>query len=97
MRLLFQGYRRLLTNPKYSIWVILASLLYLISPIDLSPDLIPLLGQIDDVALIVLMVSAAGQWLTQQGLNGQAAANAREEEDESVKTTVDVKAVEIDG
>ena len=85
-----------MNRKQYSLWVILASLLYLISPIDLSPDLIPLLGQIDDVALIVLMVSAAGQWLTQQGLNGQAAANAREE-DESVKNTVDVKAVEIDG
>ncbi|NEQ43272.1 MAG: DUF1232 domain-containing protein [Leptolyngbya sp. SIOISBB] len=94
MRYLFQGYRRLLTHPQYGIWVFLGSLLYLISPIDISPDLIPLVGQIDDVALIVLMVSAASQWLSQQFLNAPAADS--NPEDDSVTETVDVKAVEVD-
>lgn len=95
MRYLFQGYRRLLTHPQYGIWVLLGSLLYLVSPIDLSPDLIPLLGQVDDVALIVLMVSAASQWLSQQFLNDSTAENAPQSDD-SVTETVDVKAVEVD-
>lgn len=95
MRYLFQGYRRLLTHPRYGLWVLLGSLLYLVSPIDLSPDLIPLLGQIDDVALIVLMVSAASQWLSQQFLNEQTTENAPQPDD-SVTKTVDVKAVEVD-
>lgn len=94
MRYLFQGYRRLLTHPKYGIWVLLGSLLYLISPIDISPDLIPLLGQIDDVALIVLMVSAGSQWLSQQFLNTQTAEAAPPKD--SVTNTVDVKAVEVE-
>lgn len=95
MRYLFQGYRRLLTHPKYGLWVLLGSLLYLVSPIDISPDLIPLLGQIDDVALIVLMVSAASQWLTQQFLSEQVAEDELGQDD-SVTETVDVKAVEVD-
>ncbi|MGF1459301.1 MAG: YkvA family protein [Leptolyngbyaceae cyanobacterium] len=94
MRYLFQGYRRLLTHPKYGIWVLLASVLYLISPIDISPDLIPLLGQIDDVALIVLMATAASQWLSQQFLSEQPQDSVSQ--DESVRETVDVNAVEIE-
>jgi uncharacterized membrane protein YkvA (DUF1232 family) len=99
MRFLFQGYRRLLTHPKYGIWVMLASLLYLISPIDLSPDLLPLLGQIDDVALIVLMLSVATQWLSQQFLQQSPNADWDAETtqaDETIRETVDVKAVEVD-
>jgi len=95
MRYLFQGYRRLLLHPKFGIWVLLGSLLYLVSPIDLSPDLIPLLGQIDDVALIVLMVTAASQWLSQQFLSAEA-PEASTDHDDSVRETVDVKAVEVD-
>ncbi len=94
MRYLFQGYRRLLTHPQYGIWVFFGSLLYLISPIDISPDLIPLVGQIDDVALIVLMVSAASQWLSQQFLSGQTSES--QPSDDEAAETVDVKAVEVD-
>jgi uncharacterized membrane protein YkvA (DUF1232 family) len=99
MRFLVQGYRRLLTHPKYGIWVMLGSLLYLISPIDLSPDLLPLLGQIDDVALIVLMLAAATQWFSQQFFNAQPEDSWGEESrasDDTIRETVDVKAVEVD-
>lgn len=35
-----------------------AALLYLISPIDVLPDVVPLLGQLDDVSLVVLSLLA---------------------------------------
>jgi uncharacterized membrane protein YkvA (DUF1232 family) len=38
--------------------VIPATLLYLISPLDLVPDLIPVVGQVDDVMLLLLGVVA---------------------------------------
>ena len=38
--------------PWYSIAAIILGFLYLISPIDLVPDMIPVLGQIDDVVII---------------------------------------------
>lgn len=37
----------------------LLSLVYLFMPIDLMPDFIPLLGQLDDVGVIALLISIA--------------------------------------
>lgn len=51
------AYRTILRNPQSRGWVILGSLIYLISPLDFSPDILPILGQIDDVALLALLVS----------------------------------------
>ena len=38
--------------------IVPAALLYVISPIDVLPDLVPLLGQVDDVSLLVLSLIA---------------------------------------
>src|SRR5262249_9019981 len=38
--------------------VIPASLLYLISPLDLIPDFIPVVGQVDDITIVLLAVLA---------------------------------------
>jgi uncharacterized membrane protein YkvA (DUF1232 family) len=98
MRFFIDGYRRLLTHPRYGIWVLLATLLYLVSPIDLSPDVLPLLGQIDDVALIVLLVSAASQWLSQQFLQAQSADSGMDTpiDQPDIRQTIDVDAIEVD-
>jgi uncharacterized membrane protein YkvA (DUF1232 family) len=54
---LHNWYRSLLQNPKYRWWVVGASLIYLVSPIDLAPDFIPFVGLIDDTLIISLLVS----------------------------------------
>ena len=54
---LHNWYRSLLQNPKYRWWVVGASLIYLVSPIDLAPDFIPFIGLIDDTLIISLLVS----------------------------------------
>jgi uncharacterized membrane protein YkvA (DUF1232 family) len=48
-------------NPKYRWWVILGTLLYFISPIDIAPDFIPFVGELDDVILMTLLVSEVSQ------------------------------------
>jgi uncharacterized membrane protein YkvA (DUF1232 family) len=54
-------YRGLLQNPKYRWWVVAASLVYLVSPIDLVPDFLPFAGLIDDTLLISLLVTEVAQ------------------------------------
>jgi uncharacterized membrane protein YkvA (DUF1232 family) len=97
----FGWYRLLMRNPQSRWLVILGSLFYLISPIDLSPDVVPLVGQIDDVILVSLLVSELFQWLLggnsteprdNPGFQSQSAPDIHEQ---NVKT-VDVKAVSID-
>lgn len=56
-------YNALLKHPRYR-WVVMgASLLYLISPIDFSPDLIPIVGWIDDGVVAALLATGITQVL----------------------------------
>ncbi|AFY83649.1 YkvA family protein [Oscillatoria acuminata] len=92
-------YRTVLRNPKYRWTVILASLLYLISPFDISPDFIPILGQIDDVALLFLFVGGISELLTEwmQSLNpSNVTAEVHGESSHPETQTVDVDAVSVD-
>ena len=50
-------YRGALRHPKWRWAIILGSALYLISPIDISPDLIPVIGWIDDGILATLLIT----------------------------------------
>lgn len=65
-QVIYQGFRGLLRNPKYRWWIVLGSLVYLVSPIDVSPDLIPILGQVDDVVLITILLTEFSQWLLEK-------------------------------
>ncbi len=92
-------YRTVLRNPKYRWPVILASLLYLISPLDISPDFIPILGQVDDVALLFLLVGGISELLTNwmQGVNPTPVQQEVHSDSSTAQTqTVDVDAVSID-
>jgi uncharacterized membrane protein YkvA (DUF1232 family) len=60
---LYNWYRNTIRNPKYRWWLILGTFLYLFSPIDVAPDFIPIIGQIDDVVLMTLLVSEVSQML----------------------------------
>ncbi len=56
-------YRSILRNPKYRWWIIAGSLIYLISPIDISPDFIPIIGWIDDGLVATLLVAELSDFL----------------------------------
>ena len=47
----YNWYRDTIRNPKYRWWIILGTLVYLLSPFDISPDFLPILGEIDDFVL----------------------------------------------
>ena len=90
---LYNWYRNLIRNPKYRWWVILGTLAYLFSPIDLVPDFFPFVGQIDDVAVLGLLIAEVSQLLTER-------LKARQDDVESASHAQDTAAtnqtVEVD-
>ncbi|HNW38268.1 MAG TPA: YkvA family protein [Methanosarcina vacuolata] len=46
--------------PWWFIGAVIFAVLYIISPFDLIPDFIPILGQLDDVAVLLLCVRSMG-------------------------------------
>lgn len=63
---LYKLYRSLLRNSKYRWIVILGSLLYLVSPIDLVTDALPVVGWLDDGAIVALLATEVSQILLEQ-------------------------------
>jgi uncharacterized membrane protein YkvA (DUF1232 family) len=61
MTSIYSWYRNTLRNPKYRWWIVLGTLVYLISPFDIAPDFIPFVGEIDDVMLATLLVTEVSQ------------------------------------
>lgn len=60
---LYDWYRNAIRHPQYRWWVMLGTVIYLISPIDIAPDFIPILGQIDDVMVAGLLFTELSQML----------------------------------
>ncbi len=54
-------FKRLLRKSKYRWFIIFGSLVYLVSPLDISPDLFPVIGWIDDGLLATLVVTELTQ------------------------------------
>lgn len=90
---LYGFYRNAIRNPKYRNWIILGTLVYVLSPFDLSPDFFPLAGQIDDFFLLSIMLTEVSQMLL-SGLKNKKEKNQSTENFTS--KTVDVDAVSLD-
>ena len=59
---LYAWYRRTIRHPKWRWWLVAGTLVYLVMPVDLLPDiLLPGIGFIDDMALVGLMVAELSQ------------------------------------
>jgi uncharacterized membrane protein YkvA (DUF1232 family) len=95
MKSLYNWYRGAIRNPKYRLWIIFGTLVYLLSPIDISPDFIPVVGEIDDVLLMTLMVTEVSQLLIERfkaTKTDTVASNS-----EAANETIEVEAVSADG
>ncbi|MGB3300079.1 MAG: YkvA family protein [Phormidesmis sp.] len=92
-------YRKALKHSKYRWVVIFGTLLYLVSPLDISPDVFPVLGWIDDGLVATLLVTEVSSLISENlkrkrkpetAFNTQTVVHLDREGDETVKTiTVD--------
>ena len=84
-------YRNTIRHPKYRWFLIVGSLIYLLDPFDLSPDMLPVVGLIDDGLVATVLVTEVSQLLRDriqaQKVKTSVAANS------SGATVVDVTAV----
>jgi uncharacterized membrane protein YkvA (DUF1232 family) len=96
---IYTWYRETLRNPKYRWWIILGTMAYLVSPIDIAPDFLPIVGQIDDVAIAVLLISEISQMSIDYFKSRQnqtaSASEATASPSEAKASTVDVDAVSV--
>lgn len=88
---LYDWYRDAIRHPKYRWLVMLGTVIYLISPIDIAPDFIPILGQIDDVMLAGLLFTELSQMVIGK-LQSRKENNINTPTEDSGNKTVDVDA-----
>lgn len=63
---LYNWYRATLRNSKYRWVIVLGSLLYLVSPLDLATDVVPIIGWLDDGVIVTVLVTEVSQLLLEQ-------------------------------
>ena len=90
---LYAWYRSVLRNPKYRWWVVLGTALYFLSPIDVVPDFLPIVGELDDVFLLTLLVSEVSQMVI-EGFKARKGTTT-EQNNSATTNTVDVDAVSL--
>lgn len=78
----YNWYRGALRHPQWRWAIILGTAFYLISPIDISPDIIPIVGWLDDGILATLLVtelsSMAMSYLNKDKSEGTTVADAED-------------------
>ena len=88
---IYNWYRNGIRHPKYRWWVILGTLVYLLSPLDISPDIFPIVGQIDDIAIVTLLITELSQVIFDYAKSRQS--NAASSSEATNGETIDVEAV----
>lgn len=93
---IYDWYRETLRNPKYRWWIVLGTLAYLISPLDLLPDVIPIAGQVDDVMLVTLLVAELSQIVLEFFKARQKNVPSENTAETKTAQTVDIPSVSVD-
>ncbi|WP_267384217.1 YkvA family protein [Cyanobacterium sp. uoEpiScrs1] len=92
IRLFYNWYRNAMKRPLSRRLIILGTIIYLLSPIDISPDLIPILGWIDDGLLITLLVSELS--ILFWGYSQKSHTYPTVDNNSSQVTTIDVEVIQ---
>ncbi len=90
-------YRQLLRNSKYRWVVLFGTLVYLVSPIDIAPDMIPFLGWLDDGLIATIAITEISQILLDRKRNLRQVDDSitTTEAVDTNETVIDVDAVAL--
>lgn len=92
-------YRNAIRNSKYRWLVVFGSLLYLVSPVDILPDVFPIIGWLDDGIIATLLVTEVSQLLFEQvnasKKKGNPKNNTAADTATATEQVVDVQAVSV--
>lgn len=81
-------------NSQYRWLVILGSLFYLVSPLDIVPDFLPIIGWVDDGLLASFVVSELTQWVLEKRQK-QANSPQTASTPTGAETVIDVESVTV--
>jgi uncharacterized membrane protein YkvA (DUF1232 family) len=63
---LYDLYRKALRHSQWRWLIVLASLVYLVNPMDLSPDVVPIIGWFDDGVIVSILLTELSQVLLEK-------------------------------
>jgi len=88
---IYAALRTVIRNPKYRWWAIAGSLVYLLSPFDIAPDALPIVGWIDDGLLATIVITEVSQLL----MDRRKAQKSKSNQATNDATVVDVDSMTI--
>ncbi|TVQ42642.1 MAG: DUF1232 domain-containing protein [Gloeocapsa sp. DLM2.Bin57] len=87
----YSWYSNQVRNPKYRWLIVLGTIAYLFSPLDISPDVFPIIGWIDDGIVLTLLTTELSRLALDYRKNRR---NEKVENSEENLVTVDSQPVE---
>ncbi|RUR83128.1 YkvA family protein [Chlorogloeopsis fritschii PCC 9212] len=93
-QLLVDKIRKIFRNSKYRWFAIIAGLVYLVSPLDISPDVVPILGWLDDGLIASLVIAEVSQIVAEKLKNRQK-GNSATANPTQTPAVIDVNAVSL--
>ena len=90
----YNWYSSKITHPQYRWIIILGTMVYLFSPLDISPDVFPIIGWIDDGIVLTLLTTELSR-LVLDYRNRRPGRVNNQTEVSSPTNTVDTDAVEF--
>lgn len=88
-------YRKIIRHPKYRNWVLLGTLVYFLSPVDISPDVFPVVGWIDDGLIATIAVAEVSQLLLERRRKNKLETQSANAFVDTEGTVVDVESVAV--
>ncbi|GEM_PF-798505 len=82
IQLAYRAYRKALRHPKYRLWVISGTLLWLVNPI----NAVPVLGEIDDAVVLTILTAEVSQ-MALEGIKNRKQRNAMRATPKAATTT----------